>query len=162
MKDVILILLPPLALFVLLFFISRNKKHKTQLIFTAIINNFQIKIISMQLDKQKFVDTVLALVNHETQEPVSATFANIVLSSSDPNIFTSDTDPNNDGIIDVVGVNEGTAILTVTADAGYTDPNTKEAKTVSKTATIDVTVSAPPPGAIETDMIVTFSEPQQV
>lgn len=149
------------ATLVSVFILLRNrKKFRTQLIFTTIINNFQIKIISMQLDKQKFVNTILTLVNSKTQEPVSAQFSNIVLTSSDTSIFTADTDVNNDAIIDVIGVEPGSGTLTVSADATFTDPNTNEEKTVNETAEIQVTITEPPAGAIDTDLVVSFSEAQ--
>lgn len=148
------------------YLILRRKKRfciQTRLVLTTIINKTQIKILAMQLNKQQFVDTILALVNSETQEPVAgATFSNIQLASSDPNIFTADTDPNNDGITDVVGVNEGIATLNVKADVNYIDPNTGNGVNASKEANVEVTVQAAPPGAINTDMIVTFSEAQPV
>lgn len=148
-----------------LFLISKKKrskktKKKTKLIFTTIINKTQIKILAMQLDTQEFVDAMLALENSADQSKVDATFANIVLTSSDPTIFTADTDVNADGTLDIVGVAVGTASLHVAADATYTDPNTQAVITANKTADIAVTISAPPPGAINTDLVVTFDTPQ--
>jgi len=140
---------------------KRNRKVKTKIIFTTIINKTQIKILSMQLQKQQFVESILSLVNKDTQEPVSgAEFSNIQLTSSDESVFTSNTDSDNDGIVDIVGVGEGTANLEVKADVKYTDPNTQQEVNDTKSATVEVTVTAPPPGAINTEMIVTFSEPQ--
>lgn len=138
-----------------------HPKKKYSLIFTTIINNKQIKILKIMptLDLKTFVDTVLALEDTDTKAPITATFANVVLTSSDPTIFTADTDANADGTIDIVGVAAGTATLTVTADASYTDGNTGKAVTANKSATIDVTVTAPLPGDENTDMIVSFSAP---
>lgn len=58
--------------------ILHPKKH-TQLILMSLINNFHIKIQTMQLEKQKWVDSILGLVDTATQEPIEATFSNIVL-----------------------------------------------------------------------------------
>lgn len=145
-----------------LYHLSHPKK-KYSLIFTTIINKKQIKILSiMDLNTQEFVDSILALEDTDTKSPIDATFANIVLTSSDPSIFTCDTDVNADGTLDITGVSEGTATLTVTADATYIDGNTKQSVTANKSATIDVTVHAPLPGAENTDMVVTFSAPTPV
>lgn len=114
----------------------------------------------MQLEVKSFVDSTLALVDKATGNAIEATISNPVLTSSDPAIFTTDTDPNNDGIVDIVGIAEGTATLNVKADVAYTDPNTGEAITASKEANVEVTITAPPPGAIDTELIVTFSAPQ--
>jgi len=114
----------------------------------------------MDLNVKEFVDSILALEDTDTKAAINATFANIVLASSDPSIFTCDTDVNADGTLDITGIAEGTATLTVTADATYTDSNTGQSVTASKSATIGVTVHAPLPGAENTDMVVTFSAPQ--
>jgi hypothetical protein len=116
----------------------------------------------MELQKQQFVDSILGLVDHDTQAAIPATFANIVLTSSDPAIFTADTDVNNDGTIDVVGVSEGTATLNVKADVTYTDTHTNLEVTASKEANVPVTVTAPPPTAENVDLVVTFSPAQPV
>jgi hypothetical protein len=141
-----------------------KRKRKPTLIFTTIINNKQIKILKIMptLDLKTFVDTVLALEDTDTKAPITATFANIAMTSSDTSIFTADSDVNADGTVDIVGVAAGTATLTVTADASYTDGNTGKAVTANKSATIDVTVSEPLPGDENTDMIVSFGAPSPV
>ena len=140
---------------------GRKPSHqKTQLIFTAFINHYQIKILKMQLEKQSFADTILKIVDHATGDPIDATFDNVVLESSDEAIFTCNTDVNNDGKVDVVGVSVGDANLKVTADATYVDANTKETVTKSKTAMVPVFITAPPPEAQETDLIVSFTAPE--
>lgn len=157
MKGLLIIL--TIAAFLLLSDRKRKRKKKIKLIFTTIINKNQIKILAMELNTQEFVDTMLALENSADQTKVDATFANVVLTSSDPTIFTADKDVNADGTLDIVGVAVGTASLNVTADATYTDPNTSEVITANKSADIQVTITAPPPGAINTDLVVTFSDP---
>ena len=160
-----IIILIIILILTVLFFIpkernGRKRRKKTKLIFTTIINKNQIKILAMQLNTQEFVDAMLALENSDTHDKVDATFANIVLTSSDPTIFTADTDVNADGTLDIVGVAVGSASLNVKADATYTDPNTQAVITANKSADIAVTISAPPPGAINTDLVVTFDTPQ--
>lgn len=143
-----------------IFKFCRKRKRKTDLIFTLNIPNFTIKILSMQLEIQKFVDSILGLVDHDTQQPIDATFTNVTLTSSDVNVFTADTDVNNDGTADIAGVAEGSADLKVTADATYIDSNTGQETTQSKEATVSITVTKPLPGAENTDLVVSFTNPQ--
>lgn len=139
----------------------RSKKRNT-LIFTTIINKTKIKILSMKLQTKEFVDTLLGLINHDTQKPIDAKFTNIVLLSSNPAIFTASTDINADGKIDIVGVSVGKASLTVTADVTYLDANTSLEVTASKSAVVDVEITAPAPTAENTDLVVTFTAPAPV
>lgn len=146
----------------IVFLLKKKKKTRTELIFTIIINHTKIKILAMELQKQEFVNSILGLVDHETQEPIEASFSNVELTSSDTAIFTADTDVNADGTIDVVGVSVGTATLGVKADATYIDKNTGKEVTASKEATIEVTITEPPIDAETTDLVVTFSAPTPV
>jgi len=116
----------------------------------------------MQLQKQEFVNSILGLVDHETQAPIEATFSNIELTSSDTAIFTADSDVDADGTIDIVGVAPGTATLGVKADVKYIDGKTGEEVTASKEATIDVTITEPLIDAETTDLVVSFSAPKPV
>ena len=113
----------------------------------------------MQITTKQFTDANLALVDHATLNTITATFANVVLTSSDESIFTATSDVNGDGVLDIVPVNPGTATLTATADASYTDANTGQPVTVNKGATIEVTVTAPVEGQL-TDLVLTLSDPQ--
>lgn len=140
----------------------RKKQRNTQLVFTIKINKSIIKILAMELPVKDFLDTNLSLEDSDTKAAIIATFANIKLTSSDPSIFTTDTDVNTDGTADVVGVAAGTAQLNVTADATYTDSNTGKEVTKSKNATIDVTVTAPAPTDENTDLVVTLTNAQPV
>jgi hypothetical protein len=141
---------------------KKKRKSRTQLIFTTYFHNFKIKILSMQLQKQEFVNSILGLVDHETQAPIEATFSNIELTSSDTAIFTADSDVDADGTIDIVGVAPGTATLGVKADVKYIDGKTGEEVTASKEATIDVTITEPLIDAETTDLVVSFSAPKPV
>lgn len=136
-----------------------RKKQKTDLIFTTVIHNSKIKILAMQLPINRYMKENLTLVDHATQQPIDAFWYNIELISSDPNIFSVE-DVDNDGYADIKGISVGTAILTVNADASYTDGNTHENVIRPKTATIDVTVTEPGPEEQQTDMIITLSNPQ--
>lgn len=132
----------------------RFHRHKRRhvLVFVTIINHFKIKIMSFQLQKKKFVDATLAILDQVTNVDVPATFANVIMESSDPLIF-SIKDENADGILDIVGVGVGSATLKVTADATFTNSN-GEVVTESKTASIVVDVTAP--AADATELVVTL------
>lgn len=140
----------------------RHKRGRTQLVLTTIINKTKIKILAMNLNVKEFVDTNLALIDSDDQTPIEATFDGITLTSSDPNIFTADADVNNDGQVDVVGIAEGEAMLNVKATATYTDKNTGKTVTAGKEANVPVTITAPPPGAENTELVVKFSDAQPV
>lgn len=115
----------------------------------------------MQLETQKFVDSILSLVDHDTQQPIEgATFSNIILTSSDPLILTADTDVDNDGIVDIAGVSPGEVTLNVKADVAYLDANTGEQVNATKEANVAITVTKPLPGAQNTDLVVSFTNPQ--
>lgn len=137
-------------------FRHKKRKQRTKLILVTIINKSKIKILAMEFNVKEFVDTNLALVDHDTQAPIDATFANITLTSSDTSVFTCDSDVNADGITDVLGIAEGSATLTVTADATYTDSKTGLVVTGNKSVDVPVTITAPAPTAENTDLVVTF------
>lgn len=144
---------------------TRPRHQKTQLVFTTIINKqFKIKILSMALPINDYLDANLALLDHETQQAITdAVFSNIFMTSSDTSIFTADTDVDGDGVNDVVGVAEGTATLTVVADVTYTSNTTNQQVTeTGKTVSIDVTVTPAEVGAETTDLVVTLSNPKIV
>lgn len=116
----------------------------------------------MELQTKQFLDTILDLVDHETQQPIDATFSDVQLTSSDESIFTSTSDVNGDGTVDVVGVGEGTAVLNVKVMATYIDSKLNQEVTNAKEVNVDVTITAPPPEAETTDLVVTFSDPKPV
>ena len=143
---------------VILFLILRPKRNKkTQLILTTFINNYQIKILTMKLKPNEFVDSILSLVDSSQNPVTDAVFSNIVLASSDEAVFTTSTDVNSDGQVDIVGVSVGTADLNVSCDVAYTDPATQEQVNTSKTATVNITVAMPAdPNA--TTLVVSFTD----
>ena len=115
--------------------------------------------MALSLNKQDFVNAQLALKDTVTDQPVSATFTDIVLTSSDTAIFTVDTDVNNDAQLDLVGVAAGEATLNVSALAAYTNSN-GDPVSETKTTTVAVTVSLPP--ADGTELVVSFTPPAHV
>lgn len=141
---------------------TKHKHQKVHLILTTYIHNYKIKIYAMQLQTKNFMDAILTLVDHDTLDPIQATFANIELTSSDPSIFTTTEDVDADGTVDIVGVAVGTGSLHVKTDVTYTDKNTKLPVTDTKEVDVDVTITEPAPDAEKTDLVVTFSDPKQV
>ena len=111
----------------------------------------------MKLKPNEFVDSILSLVDSSQNPVTDAVFSNIVLASSDEAVFTTSTDVNSDGQVDIVGVSVGTADLNVSCDVAYTDPATQEQVNTSKTATVNITVAMPAdPNA--TTLVVSFTD----
>ncbi len=153
----ILILMTITATNVYIYKCRKHKKTQTFLILTTFYNNYQIKIQTMKLKPNEFVDSILQLVD-KAQNPVTgATFSNIVLTSSDEAVFTTNTDVNSDGQVDIVGVAIGTADLNVTCDVSYTDPSTGDSVSTSKTATVNITVAASA-NPDDTTLVVSFTD----
>jgi hypothetical protein len=139
----------------------RKKRRRVSLIFTTTVNNiYQIKIQSLKMNLliKTFVDAVLGLVDHDTNAPITATFANTTYASDNPAVFTCNTDVNADGTLDVVGVAAGNANLHVETDATYTDGNTNQSVTVHLSKDIPMTVTAP--AGENVDLTVNFTAAQ--
>jgi hypothetical protein len=132
------------------------RPHKTKLFFITIINHFKIQIMSVSINKNEFVNTHLALKDSVTGDPVTATFTDIVLTSSDEAIVTCNTDADNDGNVDVKGISVGEASVNVSATASYTNSN-GDPVSESKTASVAVTVTQPT--ADGTELEVSFTPP---
>lgn len=120
--------------------------------------------MSSKLNIKEFVQGNISLVNHADGLAIVATFANETFVSADESVAVVVVDPT-DGpdtaILDIQGVAVGETDITITADATYTDPNTNEVVTKSKSVTVHVTISAPVSEA-ETDLVVTLGDPQPV
>lgn len=115
----------------------QQQKEKVNLVIISSKYKNQ-KTMAISLDQGQFSLDSLGLVDTDSGLPVSATFANVVFASSDSTIFTTAPDPANpNGTIDTA-VAPGTASLTATADASYTD--SKTGKTVTQTG---LTISVP-------------------
>jgi hypothetical protein len=146
-------------------YIPARKRFRVRLAITSIIiNNIKIEgiIMSSKFNPQQFVKGNVSLVNHADNSPIEATFANETFVSADPNVATVSVDPG-DGpdtaVLDITGVAVGETDITVTADATYTDPNTGDVVTKSKSVSIHVTITAPVSEA-ETDLVVNLGDPQ--
>ena len=113
--------------------------------------------MAAQLNVNELLVGTLGLVDHATQQPIAATFANVSVSSSDTSIFTTNLDAS--GNVDVDGVAVGTGTLSISADATYVDPATQATVTFTKILTVSVTVS---PANTATDLVVNFGTPQPI
>lgn len=145
-----------LAVIILISVAWLSKSHKTKLVIYTIINHFKIQIMALSLNKNEFVNTHLALKDSVTGDPIEATFTDIVLTSSDESIVTCNTDTDNDGNVDVKGINPGEASINVSALALYTNSNNDP---VSETKTVSVPVTVSQPAADETELVVSFTAP---
>lgn len=129
-------------------------KHRYHLVLTTIINNqtkLQIMPSLTLVSNQQIVGT-LSLIDSVNNNPVTSTFANVTASSDTVAAFTASVDGS--GNVVVVGIAAGTGVLSVGADASYTD-STGTAQTKNVTTKIDLTISA----VIQADavtLVVTF------
>jgi hypothetical protein len=132
--------------------------HQTDLVIASIsYNNLTIKTtntMSLALNVQEFVTSTLGLVDHVTQAPVDATFSNQANTSDNEAVATVDPSGR------VSAASAGTANITFTADASYTN-SLGAPVTETKSVLVAVTVSEVVV-ANGTDLIVTFSAPQTV
>ena len=128
-------------------------KPEPSLRLTLFFNQIKCSIMSVTLNTKQFLDGKLALVDHITGQPIEAVISNEQFASSDESVFTT-TQPEDD-TVEVTGVSVGTAQLTVTADCTYTDANTGEQFTKSKSINIDVEITQPI-SEEETDLVVNF------
>lgn len=109
----------------------------------------------MKLNKQKFAEAALSLVDPQGNKIEGVTFTEIKIESSDPAVVEV-KDADSDGDADIVGISEGTAQIKVSAVASYTDPVTGDPVVARKDAEpIEVIVS---PDPITTKLVVTFGE----
>lgn len=128
-------------------------KAEPRLVLTTIINNSKFQIMSVTLNVSQFLDGNLGLVDHATQQPIAATFTNETFVSGDETIFTA-SEPADDQV-EITGVAEGTADLTVSADCTYIDSNTGQEVTKNKSVVIPVTITKAV-SEEETDLVVNF------
>ena len=118
--------------------LERNH-YRLVLTTTHLLNKSKFQIMSLSLVSNQKVAGTLGLIDSVTNNPVTATFANVTATSDTPAAFTASVDSSNN--IDVVGVAAGTGILTVSALTAYTD-STGAAQSVTLTTTVDVTITA--------------------
>jgi len=111
---------------------------------------------------KEFLKGTLGIVNHETQEPIDALFANEAFVSADENIATVSLDPG-DGpdtaVLDFKGIAKGETDLDIDVDATYVDPKSNEQVTKHKKVRVHMTVEA---GETETDLVVNFGPAQPI
>lgn len=120
-----------------------ESEGKVRLVFTTNINNNQFIIMaSLNLNANQFSIETLQLIDSDTGLPVQATFANVVFTSSDPNVFTTTPVPGSPNQTRDDAVAPGTATLNVTADVTYTDNKTNQPVTKNLTSNVPVTVAA--------------------
>lgn len=155
-----------LAIMVIIVFEGKKKKRKkvhtktrlviVQLSYKSLFIQNSI-IMSLTLDANELVKGVLGVVRRDTGAAVAnLSFSDITFTSSDTAIFgvTLDPEPNT---LDVQTVAVGSAVLSLTTTASYTDPDDEtKTRTESKSVSIPVTVTQP---ATQTDLVVTFGTP---
>lgn len=118
-----------------------HRKQKVQLILTTLINNFKLKIMSVQLASNQFAIGIPALIDSDTTNPISATFSNPSFSSTNESVFGVTQDASDPNSPRVTGVAAGTGQLNVNYTVSYTDGNTGQPVTQSLSLSIDVTVT---------------------
>lgn len=121
-----------------------TQHERIRLILKTILdkNNSIFQIMALNLNTGQFSIDSLGLIDSDTGNPVSATFANATFTSSDPAVFTTEQDAANPNSTKDTAVAAGSASLTATADVTYTDANTQASVTKSLSVTIPVIVSA--------------------
>ena len=122
-----------------------HKQH-VKLVLQTQINNFKFTFMALQLDQGFFSLDQLALIDTDTNAQVKATFANVQPFVSDnPAVLTSAPDPSTPSDptkVKNTGISGGTANVTTTADASYTDSKTNQPVTKTLKLSIPYTVVA--------------------
>lgn len=111
----------------------------------------------MKLKKQQFVEAQLGLVDAETEQPIEATFSDVVLTSSDETIFII-KDADGDGDPDLEGIGSGSAKLKVGAVATWFDKN-GDKHVDGKEAEVDILVEFDTQNA---KLVVSFTDPANI
>ncbi len=144
-----------------IWFHEHHPKHrqKVQLVLTTLINNSNLRIMSLTLNSKQFSLGTLALIDSDTQGQVLASFANAAFSGDNDAAFTVAPDSSDPNTVKVTGVAAGTGKVNVTADATYTDANTGQQVTKTVSASVDVTVTAVAAGE-NVELQVNFGAPQ--
>jgi NCAIR mutase (PurE)-related protein len=124
--------------------LDRLTKHeRVNLVFTQNLNNTKSIIMLLSLNSNQSSVGLLGLIDSDTQAQVSATFANVSFSGSNPAAFSVTQDTTNPNQANVAGVAAGTGTISATADATYTDSTTGQSVTkTGLTVSVDVTVLA--------------------
>lgn len=138
-----------------------HHKHKqnVELALTTIINNFKLRIMSVQLSSKQFALGALALIDSDTQGQVSASFANSQFSGDNDAAFTVSPDASDPNTARVTGVAAGVGRVSGTTEVTYTDSNTQQSVTKTLSVAVDVTVIAVTAGE-NVELQLNFSAPQ--
>lgn len=148
-----------------LYYYKKKKKpthQRTELTLTTTINKYKIKILSMSFNVKQWADANLSLIDSDTQQPVTATFDNITMVSSNPEVATVDTDVDGDGHDDIVGIAAGATNITFEADATYIDSVSGQSTTQHKTVDLRAEITTPSPTSENTELVVTLTAPQDL
>lgn len=86
-----------------------------------------------------------------------ATLSNVVITSSDPAVFTVAPDPSNPNGVIIVSVGAGSA--TVNSKATATEPDGTTTETITGADTVVVTAAPPPPPAPAVALVGKFGTP---
>ena len=122
---------------------DEHKHHKkVHLAFTQNINNTKSIIMALSLNQGQFALGVLALIDSDTNNAVSATFANPVFTGSNDAAFTVAPDSSDPNTARVTAVAAGTGTVSASVDATYTDSVSGSPVTKSLTVSVDVSVVA--------------------
>lgn len=132
--------------------------QKVELVFTTFINNFKIRIMSLQLSSAQKSLGILDLIDKDTQNLVAATFDNIQFSGDNDAAFTVAPDPTNPNQCLVTGVAAGTGNVTGKTTVTYTDSVSNQPVTKDLTVVVDVTVTAVTAGE-NVELRLTFGAP---
>lgn len=130
--------------------------HKVELVLTTLINNFKIKVMSVELAANQKVLGALGLQDSVTGNPVTATFSNVQATSDTPAAFTASVDANNNII--VTGVAAGAGKVNISATASFTNSLNQPA-TANLSLSVDVTIDA----VVVADnvvLVITWGAPQ--
>jgi len=122
---------------------------------TSKSNNSILRIMSLSIAANQEAVGVLSLLDDETQQPVTATFANTAAVSDTPSVLTAAIDSN--GNVDATAVAAGSGNLTVTTTATYT--NSLGNQMVTQESTVIPFTVTPVVTADQVSLVVTFGAP---
>jgi hypothetical protein len=135
--------------------VPQKTPNKVKLVLTTIINNSNVKIMSLNLASNQKALGTLGIIDEVTQAAVTGTFTGTSVASDTPSSFTAEVDPS--GNVVVTGVTAGSGILSVSSTAAYTD-STGASKSELLAASIPVTVTAVVT-ADKVSLVVNFGAP---
>jgi hypothetical protein len=135
--------------------LGKDRPHKVRLILISNDNKSILRIMSLSIAANQEAVGVLILLDDETQQPVTATFANTSAVSDTPSVLTAAIDSN--GNVDATAVAAGSGNLTVTTTATYT--NSLGNQMVTQESTVIPFTVTPVVTADQVSLVVTFGAP---